>query len=161
MNGAQQLLAIAAIFLLTTLILNVNRSTTDKIITTYSNESFITGTGIAQSMIDEIIVKSFDENTVDKPVFETSSLTPSSSFGPDGSETDYRDFDDIDDYDGYTKTESTDRMGDFNIQVHVGYVLPDNLEQETSQRTFTKRIKVMVTNFSLPDTIKLYQIVGY
>ncbi len=161
MNGAQQLLAIASIFLLTTLILNVNRSTTDKIITTYSNESFITGTGIAQSMMDEIIIKAFDENTVDKPVFETSSLTPSSALGPDAGETDHTDFDDIDDYNNYTTSETTDRMGEFNVKVHIGYVLPDNLEEETSQRTFTKRIKVMVTNFSLPDTIKLYQIVGY
>lgn len=161
MNGAQQLLAIASIFLLTTLILNVNRSTTNKIITTYSNESFITGTGIAQSMMDEIIIKAFDENTVDKPVFDTESLTPSESLGMDAGEADHTEFDDVDDYNNYTTTETTNRMGDFNLKVHVSYVLPDNLEQETNQRTFTKRIKVMVTNFSLPDTIKLYQVVGY
>jgi len=52
-------------------------------------------------------------------------------------------------------------MGEFYIKVLVSYVERDNLEKESSVRTFTKRIKVMVTNFNLPDTIRLSQIVGY
>ena len=161
MSGAQQILAIASIFLLTTLILNVHRTTSEKMITTYGNESFITGTGIAQSMMDEVIVKAFDENTVHQPVFDTGSLTLESSFGPDNGETSKYDFDDIDDFHNYTETKTMDRMGDFNLKVLVAYVDRDNLENESSQPTFTKRIKVMVTNFSLPDTIRLSQIVGY
>jgi len=161
MSGAQQILAIASIFLLTTLILNVHRSTGEKILTTYTNESFISGTGVAQSMMDEITVKSFDEKTVHNPVFDTESLTSKNSFGPDNGEESIYKYDDIDDYHNYTNTKTTDRMGEFYIKVLVSYVERDNLEKESSVRTFTKRIKVMVTNFNLPDTIRLSQIVGY
>jgi len=161
MSGAQHLLAIAAILLLTTLILNVHRSTGEKILITYTNESVITGTGVAQSMMDEITVKAFDENTVFHPVFDADSLTTVNSLGADLNEYSRTDFDDVDDYQNFQDTVTTDRMGEFNVKVLVAYVNPNNLESLSSVRTFTKRIKVMVTNFNLPDTIRLSHIVGY
>jgi hypothetical protein len=161
MSGAQHLLAIAAILLLTTLILNVHRSTGEKILVTYTNESVITGTGVAQSIMDEITVKAFDENTVFHPVFVADSLTAINSLGTDLNEYLRTDYDDVDDYKNFQETVTTDRMGEFNVKVSVVYVDPNNLENVSSVTTFTKRIKVMVTNFNLPDTIRLSQIVGY
>jgi len=161
MSGAQHLLAIAAILLLTTLILNVHRSTGEKILITYTNESVITGTGVAQSLMDEITIKAFDENTVFHPVFDADSLTAVNSLGVDLNEYSRTDFDDVDDYQNFQDTVTTDRMGEFNVKVLVAYVNPNNLESLSSVRTFTKRIKVMVTNFNLPDTIRLSHIVGY
>ncbi len=161
MSGAQHLLAIAAILLLTTLILNVHRSTGEKILITYTNESVITGTGVAQSLMDEITIKAFDENTVFHPVFDADSLTAVNSLGADLNEYLRTDFDDVDDYQNFQDTVTTDRMGEFNVKVLVAYVNPNDLESLSSVRTFTKRIKVMVTNFNLPDTIRLSHIVGY
>jgi len=161
MSGAQHLLAIAAILLLTTLILNVHRSTGEKILITYTNESVITGTGVAQSMMDEITVKAFDENTVYHPVFDADSLTAINFLGTDLNEYSKTDYDDMDDYQNFQDTVTTNRMGEFYVKVLVAYVDPNDLENISSIRTFTKRIKVMVTNFNLPDTIRLSQIVGY
>jgi len=161
MSGAQHLLAIAAILLLTTLILNVHRSTGEKILITYTNESVITGTGVAQSMMDEITIKAFDEITVFHPVFDADSLTAVNSLGADLNEYLRTDFDDVDDYQNFQETVTTNRMGEFNVKVLVAYVNPNDLESLSSVRTFTKRIKVMVTNFNLPDTIRLSHIVGY
>ena len=54
MSGVQHLLAIAAVFLLTILILNVHKSTGDIIIITYTNDTYITYTSIVQiSMVKE------------------------------------------------------------------------------------------------------------
>ncbi len=161
MNGAQQLLTIASILLITVLLINVHRSTGDKILTTYTNESFIAGTSIAQSLIDEMSIKSFDEQTIEYPALEVDNLTSSGFLGPDPGEDSRESFDDVDDYNQYEETISNDRMGEFNITISVSYVDRDNLEIISSSKTFTKNITVSVTNYNLPITLVVSRVIGY
>ncbi len=161
MNGAQQILTIASILLITVLIVNVQRSTGDKIITTYTNESFISGTSIAQSIIDEMSVKSFDEQTIERPALEVENLTSTGFLGPDPGEDSRESFDDVDDYNQYEEVISNDRMGDFKIKVLVSYVNIDELEKLSGGKTFIKNISVSVTNYNLPTPLVLSRVIGY
>jgi hypothetical protein len=161
MNGAQQILTIASILLITVLIVNVQRSTGDKIITTYTNESFISGTSIAQSLIDEMSVKSFDEQTIEQPALEVENLTSTGFLGPDPGEDSRESFDDVDDYNKYEEVISNDRMGDFKIKILVSYVNRDELEKLSGGKTFIKNISVSVTNYNLPTSLVLSRVIGY
>ncbi len=161
MNGAQQILTIASILLITVLIVNVHRSTGDKILNTYTNESFISGTSIAQSLIDEMSVKSFDEQTIEYPAIEVENLTSSGFLGPDLGEDSRESFDDVDDYNKYEETISNDRMGEFKIKILVSYVNRDELDKLSGGKTFTKNITVSVTNYNLPTTLIVSRVIGY
>jgi flagellin-specific chaperone FliS len=157
--GYQQILTIASIFLLSTLILNVHSATTERLTTMYSNESVIAASGIAQSIIDELQTKGFDERTLYKMVTTTDSLTL--SLGKDSGESLSIQFDDIDDYNFYTRIDSLNRMGRFDTKVLVYYIDKNSPDTKSSTRTFTKRVDVHITNFSFPDTLKFHHIIGY
>jgi len=159
--GYHQILTIASIFLLSTLILNVNNATTQRLTSMYSNEAAIDASGIAQSLIDEIQTRAFDERTIYKMVTTTDSLTVVKLVGKDAGETVSTQFDDIDDYNNYTRTDSLSRMGNFNTKVLVYYIDKNNPDTQSAVRTFTKQIDVHITNFSLPDTLKFSHIIGY
>ena len=159
--GYHQILTIASIFLLSMLILNVNNATTERLTSMYSNESVISASGIAQSLIDEIQTKCFDEMTRNNVVLTTDSLTQVKFLGKDGGESFSTQFDDIDDYNNYTKTDILNRMGEFNAKVRVYYIDKTKPDLESTVSTFTKRIDVQVTNFSLPDTLTFSHIIGY
>ena len=159
--GYQQILTIAGIMLLSILILNVNTSTSGRLISMYSNEAVISASGIAQALIDEIQTRAYDENTISSIVLKTDSLTQVAQLGKEPGETIPTQFDDIDDYNNYVRTDSLKRMGNFNSRVFVYYVNPNNPDVKSKKPTFTKRIEVHITNFSLPDTLKFYHIVGY
>lgn len=161
MNTGQTLMVIGGIFLLTLFILTVYQTSTARLTITYLNEATITATGIAQSMIDEIQMKAFDEKTTTSGVSSTDSLTAVGSLGPETGETLSTLFDDVDDYNNYTRSDSLSRMGRFNTKVQVYYVQKMTPETKSLSKTFTKRIDVFVTNFSLTDTLKLYHIVSY
>lgn len=161
MNGAQQILTIASILLITVLIVNVHRSTGDKILNTYTNESFISGMSIAQSLIDEMSVKSFDEQTIEYPAIEVENLTSSGFLGPDLGEDSRESFDDVDDYNKYEEIITNDRMGEFKIKISVSYVNRDELEKLSGGKTFTKNIIVSVTNYNLPTTLVVSRVIGY
>jgi hypothetical protein len=81
--------------------------------------------------------------------------------GKDGGESVSTQFDDIDDYNNHTRTDTLNRMGTFNTKVLVYYIDKSNPETKSLTRTFTKRIDVNITNFSLPDTLTFSHIIGY
>ncbi|MBM4175511.1 MAG: hypothetical protein FJ213_04970 [Ignavibacteria bacterium] len=161
MNTGQTLMVIVGILLLTVFILTVYRASTARITISLVNEATISATGIAQSIIDEIQMKAFDENTTTSGVSSTNSLTAVGSLGPETGETQSTLFDDIDDYNNFTRSDSLSRMGTFNTKVQVYYVQKMTPETKSLSKTFTKRIDVFVFNFSLTDTLKLYHIVSY
>jgi hypothetical protein len=154
-------MVIVGILLLTVFILTVYRASTARITISVLNEATITATGLAQSLIDEIQIKSFDEKTISQTITSEDSLTAVGSLGPETGEILVTQFDDVDDYKNYTRSNSLSRLGTFNSRVDVYYVQKLNPETRSSVRTFTKRIDVFVTNFSLTDTIKLSHVVSY
>ena len=161
MNSGHMLLTIAGVFLLSNLILNVHKANTNRLLTNYTSESVIDASGLAQSIIDMIQSKAFDENTVNKPVWQTDSLTSSNNLGPESGEYKHTEFDDIDDYNKYSETVTLDRMGDFNINVSVFYVNTLNPQIKSSTPTYSKKIELSITNYSLLDTLKYHHIVSY
>jgi hypothetical protein len=161
MNSGHMLLTIAGILLLSNLILNVNKANTERMIATYTSESVINAAGLAQSIIDEIQTKAFDENTITTAVSKTELLTPVSDLGPEPGEAKNTDFDDIDDYNNYTTEIILDRMGDFDLKVKISYVNTSNPNILSSSSTFSKHVEVLVTNYSLMDTLKFNHIISY
>jgi len=127
----------------------------------FGNEAIITGAGIAQSLINEIQVKAFDEKTVSRGYSIADSLTHPNLLGSDAGEYVSTQFDDIDDYNNYTKSDSLDRLGLFNLKVNVYYINKLMPDVKSYVQTFTKQIDILLTNFSLPDTIRFHQVIAY
>jgi len=97
----QSFLTLVAIAILTTLTLNFNRTTLNQAGTTMNSEGIITGTGLGQSVIEEIKVKAFDEATVTAACSTVTSLTLSNALGPETGETNENLYDDVDDFNNY------------------------------------------------------------
>jgi len=161
MGTGQQLITIAALALVTLLILNVHQSTNQRLVEMYSNEAVIAGTGFAESMIDEIETKAFDQKTVSKVVTSVGGLTPANLLGPDPGEKTSSQFNDVDDYNNYVTTDSLSRMGKFTIRVTVHYVVNFDPSVISNYPTFAKRINVFVTNNNFLDTLKISTVVAY
>ena len=161
MNSGHMLLTIAGVILLSNLILNVHKANTNRMLTNYTSESVINASGLAQSIIDMIQSKAFDENTIDAAVWQLDSLTAAINLGPESGENMHTEFDDIDDYNNYSTTVSLDRMWDFDINVNVFYVNTLNPQVKSSVITYSKKIELSIINYSLLDTLKYYHIVSY
>lgn len=161
MNTGQTLLVTVGLLLFTIFILTVYRTTSSRFAFAIANETIISGTAIAQSMIDEISQKAFDEKTISGTVSNPDSLTPVKFLGPDTGETDYTKYDDVDDYKGFKKDENLTRLGNFKVWVNVYYVSSTNPDIESLSPTFYKRVNVFVSNNFVTDTIKMYRIISY
>lgn len=161
MNTGQTLLVAIGLLIFTIFILTVYRTTASRFAMVISNEALLTGSALAQSMVDQIIQKEFDEKTIDKVVLHPDSLTALSLLGPDLFETDVTKFDDIDDYNNYTQNDSLPRLGRFKTFVLVNYVSQTNPDQISTISTFFKKISVYVINDLVKDTVKIYRIVTY
>ncbi|MGB5896170.1 MAG: hypothetical protein WBG58_18490 [Ignavibacteriaceae bacterium] len=161
MNSGHMFLTIAGLILLSNLILNVHKANTGRMIATYTSESVIDASGLAQSIIDMIQSKAFDENTITDAAWELDQLTAVNKLGPESGEYKHTDFDDIDDYNNYSTRISLDRMGDFDINVKVFYVSFLNPQIKSSTITYSKKIDLSIINYSLLDTLKYHHIVSY
>ncbi len=156
----QTFLVIGALMLLSTFTVNFYRTNLDQTSFSYRNEATVTGSGIGQSLIEEISNKAFDETTVLAPVRSADSLTSAFSLGRDGSETTSNTFDDVDDYNTYVRAMPTARLGDFNVKVSVYYVNQSDFTSSLSQ-TFSKQVDVCVFNSYMNDTLRISSIISY
>lgn len=173
MGLGQTLLTILALMLMGRLILTVNRTTLDSGFSKDIAEYRISATSLGTSLMESANALAFDEATVDTFLLSTqsSSLTDTSSFGPDVGETSAALFDDIDDYDGYTRVDTLTNSAIFNITGKVEYLdVSGNTLSITSAKKFNKLITVYVTSDFLvdysvypvkPDTLKFQQIFSY
>ena len=154
MVAIQQILVIGGLFLLSYLSLSLHSSDSSQSSATLYNEAVITGTGIAQSLMEEIQRKDFDEETVSGSVDSPDSLTFPYYLGPETGETSRTQFDDIDDYNDYTATETHGRLGDFHTAVKVRYINKMSPNSNSFGRTFSKRVDIYVHTYILKDTLK-------
>lgn len=161
MFSVERILVTVGIMLLTVLILNVNQSQNTHSSTVLFNESVISASALAQSMLDEIQSRAFDENTIVSAADAVTDLTVNASLGPDGGESNSTQFDDVDDYDGYGRVDTLTRLGTFNTAVDVYYVTKANPSASSGSRTFVKRIDVFITNAYLADTVKFNHLIAY
>jgi len=161
MNGGQQILAIGAIVLLSFIVLSYGNTSNGMLETAFFNEGVISGSALAQSLMEEIQSRAFDEATISQAVTSVNDLTSSYSLGPDNGESNISSFDDVDDYNGYTKTDSLSRMGNFTLSVDIYYVEELNPEVKSLSKTFSKRIDVEVANSAVSNSITYSNVVSY
>lgn len=131
------------------------------------------GVALAQSYLDEILGKRFDERSSPRGIPPCrNNCTAEAGFGPDGGETDRSGFDDVDDYhdldegwqqpDPLRDADGNERgeYGNFRVQVSVRYLdpgageeeenlgaTPDDLDDEQD----AKLVTVTVSHPSEPD----------
>ncbi|MEG8947889.1 hypothetical protein [Rosettibacter firmus] len=173
MNTGQMLLTIGAIFLLSTVILNVNRGLLTTNTTMITNRYGIMATSLATSMIERAISKAFDEKTDTAEVTSLNQLTLPQNLGLDPGENrnDPNLFDDFDDFNCYRTIPQRDSLildqNDpskriyFNTYCQVDYVDQNNPDLIKNQRTWHKRIKVLVTSEAMEDTIRMSTVYSY
>ncbi|MEE9225382.1 MAG: hypothetical protein V3U68_04210 [Bacteroidota bacterium] len=171
MNTGQLLLMIAAMMLLSFITISVNSTILSSSDSMLESEATLNALSVAQSMLDEIARKEFDEKTITKRVFYADSLTSASVLGPELGEV-YPNFDDIDDYnyfqEPHAKQVVTPRMGAFFVVDSI-YYIPDptttgynfDYPQPYGTRTFYKKIVVEVSHPSMPHPLRLEDLWVY
>ncbi len=156
----QNILLIGAFVLLSITVLQVNGLITATNMVFIDNEVKIAAIGFAQTLMEKIIALDFDEKTTDNQFVKfPTELTSASSFGP------YEEIkDDIDDYHNYSEVINTDRIDGFQLNVCVTYANTSDPKQDSSMRTFLKRVKITVTNpkyMKNPESLTISSIVAY
>ncbi len=152
-------MVIAAMILLGTLALSVNTTLINSSTTSLEMEAGLDALSYGQSLLDEILSKEFDENTINQRVFSYSSMTPISQLGPDAGESftlpdssatdNFQSklmYDDVDDYLNYRRIVRNSRLDNFTLTVVVDYVNEDTPDNPTTSQTFYKRVTVSISN---------------
>jgi hypothetical protein len=141
--------------------MNANKHNIERMQLKNTNTAVIAASSVAQSMIEEIQQKAFDENTVSKSVLNDADLTDLSNLGTDTGELSNTQFDDIDDYNGYVTEDSLENIGKFQVSVEVNYRINMHTDQLSIKPSFVKLISISVDNFSLSKPLKYYQVIAY
>ncbi len=153
----QSMLALGGLTLLALISLRFNTTVLETSTVEIENKVALTAFSLADDMIEEIKVKSFDQNTVQFPTTNVLNLTPSNSLGSESGET-YPNYNDIDDYNNFTKTISAPHAEDYTIRCVVQYVDGNNPDNVVSDRTFYKKLTVTVTSPYLRGAVVLSYI---
>ena len=161
MGRVQFMMIIGAMMLLSQMTLTIKGSILGMQDVSYESEAILAATSIARSVLREAAAKNFDERSIGKGVTTTDSLTLPGYLGYDLGET-YPAFDDVDDFNGHTRTVTTDRMGDFTVNVTVNYTTAALLGMPSFGSTFMKAISVDVSgNSYLSHNVSMSTIVAY
>ena len=160
MNTGQSLITIAAMMLLSVLVLRINSTilNTDQVV--QDSKFGLLATSMATSIIEEATNKAFDANTDSQNVTSLSQLTPPSKLGPDSGEI-YPNFDDVDDYNGYSRIDSSMPSAVFKISCSVAYVSSASPNTVSTTATWNKKITVTISSISMQDTVRMSTIFSY
>jgi len=172
--GGNLLITLGAMSLVGLLILTTINGLSNNEMTISESEIVITGVSLAQSLIDEIKTKAFDQveitGTINSPNDLSSSLGPETGENismPDTSGNQVfaslTTYNDVDDYNGYSRLVNTDIAENFLLTCQVQYVSVSNPENVSGSRTFCKRISVTVTSpfFSTLPSVQIRSAVTY
>lgn len=169
MNSGQSFLVIGAFAIFSTMTLNINGSLVGTSTLGLEMEATLNAISISQTMMDEILTRDFDQETLaDARVSSYAGLTSSANLGPDGSSEQISGdhgidtssagnfesltkFNDVDDYSRYTRKTWNPRFGWFTVGIRISYVNEDNPSEALSNQTFYKCITVTVTH---PNLVK-------
>lgn len=157
MNTGQMLITIAALLLLSLVILRVNNNFLSTSTVLMENKFGVLAVSLATSVLEEAKGKAFDHNTDSAAVSDVNNL---STLGPDGGEVDplYNDFDD---FDGLTRVDTTLPSAPFTIQCVVDYVNSSTPNSTTNSKTWHKKMTVTVSSPFMQDTVRLSSIYSY
>lgn len=165
------MLVIGAFAMLSILALSFNSTMFGSLKLGLEMEATLNALSIGQSMMDEILTKSFDEKTIGATrAYTPSDVTVPASLGPDGGtepinyvDSSYTSggtfhdfaskgkFNDVDDYKLYKRKVKDPRLGYFFVYDTVKYCSEYTPENDTTSATFYKKIIVVVTHPNLPS----------
>ncbi len=170
MGTGQSIMSVFAMLLLSTLMLRVNGTLLNSGNVVTNSKLGLTAIALAQSRLEEIKSKAFDQNTVSATVSTTSSLTAASKLGPETGEV-YPNFNDVDDFNGFTYTDTVQINPDlaksatncyyFKEIDSVVYVSSTSPDVTSSSQTWNKKITVKITIPQMTDTIKVSTVFSY
>lgn len=171
MNLGQTMLSAGALVLLTILVINANRLVVQSGDAAVAAEAAQVGIDLAQSLLDEIRTKKYDQFADTTGYQPTSAFTPSSSLGPGGGESfslpdakpyqSIRKYNDADDYNGYSRNATVGQFSGYQLSVAVTYVSDDDPDLVVNYRTYTKRVQVTVANAVYFKNMTFTAIVSY
>ncbi|MCX7985265.1 MAG: hypothetical protein N3A63_10235 [Bacteroidetes bacterium] len=171
MNTGQMMLTIAAMTLLSVLVLGYYRNIGSHGVIMGQSQAGLMASTLATSYRERILNSYFDEALKKYPYSSIVSNPDLLSYnlGPDGTnEISIDDFDDVDDFNNYTDTVKLP-MGHFAANFNVYYVSPNNIDVPASTRTFLKRVEIKVwrtypqkdtTEVTVFDTVRISTIKG-
>ncbi|MCF6268761.1 MAG: hypothetical protein L3J41_03530 [Melioribacteraceae bacterium] len=161
MGTGQMMISLGALVLLSIVILRI---TNGFLMTDYvmlESKVKLQAVSVAASIIEEATGKAFDEFSVDTTVIVTNLNNLTLNLGPEVGE-DYKTFNDFDDFNGLSfNTEDTaisrnpfqGMFSDyFDINCVVGYVNSNNPDVYVPNRTWHKKLTVMVTSGVMGNT---------
>lgn len=154
MGGAQMMLVLGAMVLLSFLVLNTNRAEFSSDQQMAQSEYILAATAVGQTLIGEICGKAFDAATAADEKAPVSAFTAPGGLGHNSSEN-YPNFNDFDDYHRFTTSVMTPRAGAFSVSCLVDYVDPNLPDRTSTIRTRTKRLRVTVDSEFLDDPLNL------
>lgn len=161
MNTGQMLITIAALTLLSLVILRINNNFLSTGTVMNENKLGVMAISLGTSLLEEAKSKAFDENTFGSFVTAKNQL---STPGPDDGEN-YPNFNDFDDYHNfshkfaYNPADTSDSTFQVNSVVH--YIDPANPEVPSGSKEWHKRMIIYITSESMVDTIELSTIYSY
>ena len=160
MNTGQMMLVIGAFAMLATLALSINGTIINTMSLSLESEMAMNAHAYAQSMLDEILTKWFDEKAISTKIYNYSDMTAYNSFGPNFGEVvpkiggfdvtfaSLLKFDDVDDYHKYQRKIVNNLGWAFTVTDSIDYVYEgaDSADIQSTSQTFYKRITVYVYN---------------
>lgn len=162
MSTGQMMLSVAAMMLLSMVVLRQAGDSLGTSDTVLHSKLQIMAVSEASSMIEKISALAFDQHTKDSTFTgKVWQLTPL-PLGPEPGEDSAHKYNDIDDYNGYVTVDST-ALGDFSIRCSVVYVDPANPDVAASSQTWHKKVTVVVHGPSpaMTDSVQCSSIISY
>jgi len=154
MNTGQMLISMAAMILLSTVILNVNRNSLTNTVKMDETKYQLLAVSLGTAIIEEAFSKAFDEQTANLLLAED--LTDLSvNLGRDAGELTRDDFDDFDDYNNYsgnTNSDTSFQSANMYFRCKVHYVDPDISLDSVANRSWHKKITVFVSSPFIEDS---------
>lgn len=157
MNTGQMMFTLAAMMLLSLVIVRVNNGFLSTNTVLMETKFSVLGVSLATSIIEAATGKAFDENSDSGTVAALSDLSP---LGKDVGE-EWPNFDDFDDYKGLSYTDSSMPSAQFNILCDVVYINPSAPDSYSMSSTWHKKLTVQVATASSQDTIRMSTVFSY
>jgi len=150
MNTGQMMITIAALMLLSIVILRVNSGNLITAEVLIESKLDILAVSLLNSTIEEATSKSFDEYTTDKPAELLANLATTANLRAEAGEV-YPNYDDMDDFNGLILTDSISGADVYTIICKVAYVDTTNPENISIGATWHKKVTVKVTSNGMID----------
>ncbi len=156
----ERILFILAILTFSMISLSTNNDILDRQVLVFQSEAIINAVGVAEQILEEISLESFDEETTNSQrVSSAGDLTSVLSLGSDGLEPSD---DDIDDYDGRVISFDAGRIPGFQAIIDVAYADTSNPSLDAISPTYAKRVRISITNPDfMTDSLRIERLFTY